>query len=81
MKTSFLFGGVFAAAVAGFLTASSGTLLAQATPVDVSAQPGARGATTAPAAQADGVHLTLDEAIRIALANNQDLNVSVNAAE
>ena len=81
MKTSFLCGGVVAAAVAGFLTASSGTLLAQATPVDVSAQPGARGGASAPAPQADGVHMTLDEAIRIALANNQDLNVSVNAAE
>jgi outer membrane protein TolC len=81
MKTSFLFGGVCAVAVAGLLTASSGTLLAQPTPVDVSAQPGARGGATVPAPQDDGVHLTLDEAIRIALANNQDLNVSVNAAE
>ena len=81
MKTSFLFGGVCAAAVAGLLIASSGTLLAQETSVDVSAQPGARGGANVPAPQADGVHLTLDEAIRVALANNQDLNVSVNAAE
>jgi outer membrane protein TolC len=66
--------------VAGLLAASSESLQAQ-TPVDVSAQPGARGGATAPAPQTDGVHLTLDEAIRIALANNQDLNVSVNAAE
>ena len=81
MKTSFLFGGVCAAAVAGLLIAPSGTLLAQETSVDVSAQPGARGGANVPAPQADGVHLTLDEAIRVALANNQDLNVSVNAAE
>jgi outer membrane protein len=80
MKTSFLFGGVCAAAVAGFLAASSGTLEAQ-TPAVVSAQPGARGGVSVPAPDAEGVHLTLDQAIRIALANNQDLNVSVNAAE
>ncbi len=77
----FLFGGACAVAAAGFLVASSGTLQAQPAPVDVSAQPGARGGATAPAPQADGVHMTLDEAIRIALANNQDLNVSVNSAE
>ncbi len=34
-----------------------------------------------PPPEADGVHLTLDQAIRIALANNEDLNVSINAAE
>src|SRR5262245_12284874 len=80
MKTSFLSGGVCAATVAGFLAASSGILQAQ-TPAVVSAQPGARGGMNAPAPDAEGVHVSLDQAIRIALANNQDLNVSVNSAE
>jgi outer membrane protein TolC len=47
----------------------------------VNAQPGQRGDATMPAAQGDGIHLSLNDAIRIALANNQDLNVSINAAE
>ena len=81
MKTSFLFRGASAAAVAGFLIAMPGALQAQPTPAVVSAQPGQRGGVTAPAPASDGLHLSLDEAIRIALANNQDLNVSVNAAE
>jgi outer membrane protein TolC len=34
-----------------------------------------------PAAEKDGIHLTLDQAIGLALSNNQDLNVTVNAAE
>ncbi len=81
MKTSFLFRGASAAVVAGFLIAMPGALQAQPTPAVVSAQPGQRGGVTAPAPASDGLHLSLDEAIRIALANNQDLNVSVNAAE
>jgi outer membrane protein TolC len=47
----------------------------------VSAQPGPRGDVTMPAPQADGIHISLNDAIRIALSNNQDLNVSLNAAE
>ena len=81
MKTSFLFGGVCAAAAAGFLAATPGPLQAQATPAVVSAQPGQRGGVSMPAPESDGVHLTLDQAIRIALANNQDLSVTVNAAQ
>jgi len=81
MKTSFLFRGAFAAAVAGFLIATPGAPQTQPTPAVVSAQPGQRGGVTAPAPESDGLHLSLDEAIRVALANNQDLNVSVNAAE
>ena len=48
----------------------------------VSARPGPahrRGSCRRP--DKDGIHLTLDQAIGIALANNQDLNVTVNAAE
>jgi len=81
MKTSFLFRGAFAAAVAGFLIAAPGAPQTPPTPAVVSAQPGQRGGVTAPAPESDGLHLSLDEAIRVALANNQDLNVSVNAAE
>ncbi len=81
MKTSFLFRGVSVAAVAGLLAATPGALPAQSTPAVVSAQPGQRGGITVPAPEGDGLHLTLDQAIRIALANNQDLNVTVNAAE
>jgi len=47
----------------------------------VSAQPGQRTPMPLPAAQADGVHLSLSQAIGLALANNQDLNVTVAAAE
>jgi outer membrane protein TolC len=81
MKTSFLYRGICAAAVAGFLTATPGALQAQPTPAVVSAQPGQRGGITVPPPESDGLHLTLDQAIRIALANNQDLNVTVNAAQ
>src|SRR6478672_5753203 len=47
----------------------------------VSARAGQRTALPMPPPQADGIHLSLDEAIRVALANNQDLNVTVNSAE
>ena len=60
MKTSFLFRGAFAAAVAGFLIATPGALPAQPTPAVVSAQPGQRGGVTAPAPESDGLHLSLD---------------------
>ena len=84
MKTSFLFRGICAVAVAGgFLAAAPGVLQAQAEAAAavVSAQPGQRGGMAVPAAESDGLHLTLDQAIRIALANNQDLNVTVNQAQ
>jgi outer membrane protein TolC len=62
-----------------FLLSASG-LLAQSGPV-VSAVPGHRSPNALPAAGKDGIPLTLDQAIGLALANNQDLNVTVNAAE
>jgi outer membrane protein TolC len=82
MKTSFLFRGICAVAAAGgFFAAASGVLQAQATPAVVSAQPGQRGGMAVPPPESDGLHLSLDQAIRIALANNQDLNVTVNQAQ
>ncbi len=80
MKSTFLFRCARLAAAACILAAAPGSLLGQ-TPAVVSAQPGQRGGTTAPPPDADGVHLTLDQAIRVALANNQDLNVTINSAE
>ncbi len=62
-----------------FLLSASG-LLAQSGPV-VSAVPGQRSPHALPPATKDGIPLTLDQAIGLALANNQDLNVTVNAAE
>lgn len=47
----------------------------------VSARPGQRASRVLPPATAEGVRLSLDQAIGLALANNQDLNVSVNSAE
>jgi outer membrane protein TolC len=82
MKSSLRFRGTCAAAAAGLLIATTGGLPAQEpTGAVVSAQPGQRTPMAVPAPESDGLHLTLDQAIRIALANNQDLNVAVNAAE
>jgi outer membrane protein len=50
-------------------------------PAVVSAQPGQRQPIEVPPPEADGVHITLDQAIRIALAGNEDLNVTINTAE
>jgi outer membrane protein TolC len=80
MKSTFLFRSASAAVAACLLAAAPGSLRGQ-TPATVSAQPGQRGGTSAPPADADGVHMTLDQAIRVALANNQDLNVTINSAE
>ncbi len=65
-------------AVLVFLLAAP--LTAQTGPV-VSAVPGQRTTQPLPAAGADGIRLTLDQAIGLAIANNQDLNVTINAAE
>jgi outer membrane protein len=81
MKRSLGFPGVGAAAAAVLLIVTTGVLSAQAPGPVVSAQPGQRQPLEVPPPEADGVHLTLDQAIRIALAANEDLNVSVNAAE
>jgi outer membrane protein len=81
MKRSLGFPGVGAAAAAVLIIVTTGALSAQAPGPVVSAQPGQRQPLEVPPPEADGVHLTLDQAIRIALAANEDLNVSVNAAE
>ncbi len=47
----------------------------------VSARSGQRTARELPAPTQGGIPLSLDQAIGLALANNQDLNVTVNAAE
>jgi outer membrane protein len=59
--------------VVGALAAQSGSVL--------SAVPGARTSAALPPAQVDGVHLTLEQAVALALANNTDLDVTINAAE
>ncbi len=81
MKRSLGFSGVGAAAAAVLLIATTGVLSAQAPGAAVSAQPGQRQPLEVPPPEADGVHLTLDQAIRIALASNEDLNVTINSAE
>jgi HAE1 family hydrophobic/amphiphilic exporter-1 len=47
----------------------------------ISARPGERPPRAFPEAGTEGFHLSLDEAVALAVANNQDLNVSVNTAE
>jgi len=47
----------------------------------ISARPGGRTPRALPEAGAEGMRLSLDEALALAVANNQDLNVSVYAAE
>lgn len=78
LATSRVLRATFAAAAS--LSIAGGALTAQSGSV-VSAVPGQRPAATMPASEKDGVHLTLDQAIGLALANNQDLNVTVNAAQ
>ncbi len=68
-----------AAAVSGLLALSAPSS-AQQRPV-VSARPGQRTQQELPPPAATGIPLSLDQAISLALANNQDMNVSVNAAE
>jgi outer membrane protein TolC len=69
-----------ALAAAGLLLSACGALLAQSGSV-VSAVPGQRTPQQLPPGDKDGIHLTLDQAIGLALTNNQDLNVTVNAAQ
>ena len=47
----------------------------------ISARPGARTPRALPEATAEGMRLSLSEAVALAVANNQDLNVSVYTAE
>ncbi len=70
-----------AALAAALLIGIPGALPAQETGAVVSARAGQRPAQAVPAPEADGLHLSLDEAIRLAMANNQDLNVTINSAE
>ncbi len=81
MKSSLRFRGVGAVATAALLIAATGSAPAQTAGAVVSARPGERTPMAVPAPGAEGLPLSLDQAIRIALANNQDLNVSVNSAE
>ena len=60
---------------------SAASLVAQPAARVVSAVPGQRTPQQLPPAGKDGIPLTLDQAVGYALANNQDLNVTVNAAE
>jgi outer membrane protein len=69
-----------AAAVVIGLLELSGRVMAEDRPV-VSARAGQRPPRPMPAASAEGIRLSLDQAIGLALANNQDLDVTVNAAE
>lgn len=62
------------------ILAIASTLSAQEKPV-VPARPGERVSRALPEAQQGGIRLSLDQAIGLALSNNQDLNVSVNEAE
>ncbi len=59
---------------------AAGVLRAQS-PSVLSSVPGDRQTMPLPAAEKDGIHLTLEQAIGLALANNTDLNVTINAAE
>jgi outer membrane protein TolC len=68
------------AAAAIGLSALSAAAAGQERPV-VSARSGQRSARELPAPTQGGIPLSLDQAIGLALANNQDLNVTVNAAE
>jgi outer membrane protein TolC len=68
-----------ALAFAGLLALAPGAM-AQQGPV-ISARPGQRPARPFPAPVDGAVKLSLDDAIGLALSNNQDLNVTVNAAQ
>src|SRR6266542_6794786 len=68
-----------AAAAIGFAALSSAAA-GQERPV-VSARSGQRNVRELPAPTQGGIPLSLEQAIGLALANNQDLNVTVNAAE
>ncbi len=65
---------------AGLLVGLVSTIAAQTGAV-ISARPAERTLKAVPEGGAEGMRLSLDEAIALAVANNQDLNVSVNAAE
>jgi outer membrane protein TolC len=66
-------------ALAAFLAAAAAATAEQGSVV--SARPGERTPRALPAPVNGAIRLSLDEAIALAIANNQDLNVAVNAAE
>lgn len=80
MKRFRLVDAATAASVALGVLALASALSAQEKPV-VPARPGQRVARPFPPPAQGGIRLSLDEAIGLALANNQDLNVDVNEAE
>lgn len=73
-------GPVRAVLLAAVLLGSSIAGFGQTGPV-ISARPGERTARPLPSPAAEGIRLSLDEAVALAVSNNQDLNVSVNSAE
>jgi outer membrane protein TolC len=81
MKRFPKFRAVRAALAAAALSGIAAGLIAQTAPA-ISSRPGERTPRPLPpAAGAEGIRLSLAEAVALAVANNQDLNVSVNAAE
>src|SRR6266540_6777927 len=69
-----------AAAVAIGLSALAGTAPGSEKPV-VSARPGQRSPRELPPAAQGGVPLSLEQAIGLALADNKDLDITINFAE
>src|SRR5215471_7910512 len=67
-------------AAAAVVLLPAGPLAAQ-NASSVSAVPGQRIPVALPAPDKDGVHMSLEQAIGLFLDNNQDLNVTINAAE
>jgi HAE1 family hydrophobic/amphiphilic exporter-1 len=80
MKRFGRFRGVRTALLAAGLLGVTASTIAQ-TASTLSARPGERIPRPLPSPAAEGIRLSLDEAVALAVANNQDLNVSVNAAE
>ena len=75
------FRAVRAALLAAGVAGIAAVTIAQTGPA-ISSRPGERTPRPLPPpAGAEGIRLSLDEAVALAIANNQDLNVSVNAAE
>jgi outer membrane protein TolC len=72
---------VFRATLAAAACLVLAGVLAAQTEQSLSAVPGARTIMALPPADVDGVHLTLEQAIALSLANNTDLDVTINAAE
>nr|MDQ5871992.1 TolC family protein [Acidobacteriota bacterium] len=72
---------VRSALLAAGLLVALGSMATAQTGAVISARPGERTLKAVPEGGTEGMRLSLDEAVALAVANNQDLNVSVNAAE